>query len=81
MQAITVSDRDAGVAGLSLTDLPHPSRPTTTSSCGCTPRASHGPNSNGRTLGPTTRVATGHRACPATNCLVSWLSWVMAQPV
>jgi len=24
MQAITVSDRDAGVAGLSLTDLPHP---------------------------------------------------------
>ena len=24
MQAITVSDRDAGVAGLSLTDLPYP---------------------------------------------------------
>src|SRR6187549_2563764 len=24
MQAITVSDREAGVAGLSLTDLPHP---------------------------------------------------------
>ena len=24
MQAITVSDRDAGVAGLSLTDLPCP---------------------------------------------------------
>ena len=24
MKAITVSDRDAGVAGLSLTDLPYP---------------------------------------------------------
>jgi hypothetical protein len=24
MQAITVSDREAGVAGLSLTDLPYP---------------------------------------------------------
>jgi NADPH:quinone reductase-like Zn-dependent oxidoreductase len=24
MQAITVSDRDAGVAGLALTDLPYP---------------------------------------------------------
>ena len=24
MQAITVSDREAGVAGMSLTDLPHP---------------------------------------------------------
>jgi NADPH:quinone reductase-like Zn-dependent oxidoreductase len=28
MQAITVSDRDAGVAGLSLTDLPHPEAAT-----------------------------------------------------
>ena len=38
MQAITVSDRDAGVAGLSLADLPYPRRPTTMSSCGYTPR-------------------------------------------
>jgi hypothetical protein len=68
MQAITVSDREAGVAGMSLTDLPTPSRPTTRSSCGYTPRVSHPGSLTGRTPLSTARAVTAHRACPATIC-------------
>jgi hypothetical protein len=60
MKAITVSDRDAGVAGLSLTDLPYPQPATTTSSSVYTPRVSHPVSLTGRTPGPTARVITGH---------------------
>lgn len=67
MQAITVSDRDAGVAGLSLADLPILRPPTTMSSCGSTPPVSLPASLTGRTRGSTARVTTGHRACPATS--------------
>ena len=80
MQAITVSDRDAGVAGLSLADLPYPQAADNdvvvrVHAAGFTPGSL-----TGRTLGSTARVMTGHRACPATSCRASWLSWATAPP-
>ena len=78
MQAITVSDREAGVAGLSLTDLPYPVASENdvivrVHAAGFTPG-----DLTGRTPGPTATGRTAHPACPATNCPVSSSSWEMA---
>ena len=81
MQAITVSDRDAGVAGLALTDLPYPvvsenDVVVRVHAAGFTPGSL-----TGRTPGPIARGVTAHPACPVTSCPVSWSSWVTAPPV
>ena len=80
MQAITVSDREAGVAGMSLTDLPHPEAASNdvvvrVHAAGFIPTELDWPDTwtdrAGRDRTP---------ACPATICPGSWLSWVTAQP-
>ena len=64
MQAVVVEDRDAGLAGLSLTELPYPPPPRTTSSCGCTPPGSRAGELDWPTSGRTARAGTGRPACP-----------------
>jgi hypothetical protein len=81
MQAITVTDREAGVGGLSLTILPHPVAAENdvvvrVHAAGFTPG-----NLTGRTPGLTARAGTARRVCPVTSCPGLWLSWGMAPPV
>jgi hypothetical protein len=80
MQAIAVRDRDAGIAGLSLTDLPYPTAAQNdvivrVHAAGSTPG-----NPTGRPRGPIARAVTGRRACSATSCRMSSSDWDMAPP-
>ena len=81
MQAITVSDREAGVAGLSLTDLPYPvvsenDVVVRVHAAGFTPGELDWPDTwtdrAGRDRTP---------SVPVTSCPGSWLSWGTVQPV
>lgn len=70
-----VRDRDAGVGGLSLTDMPYPhagqNDVIVRVLAGGSPPASW----TGRQHGPTAPGTTGRRACQATSCRVSSPSW------
>ena len=77
MQAITVRDHDAGVGGLSLTDVPYPHAAQNASSYECMPPGSPPANWSGHRPGSTAPDATGRRACPATSCRESSSSWGM----
>ena len=80
MQAITVRDRDAGVGGLKLTDMPYPQAAENDVDRAGTCRGIHPGELTGRTPGPTAPAGTVPRACPATNCPVSSSSWATAPP-
>ena len=79
MQAIVVRDRDAGLAGLSLTDLPDPHAAQNdvivrVHAAGFTP---------GELAWTGTwidRAGTGRRACPGTRCRVSLPNWATGPP-
>ncbi|MFC7583958.1 hypothetical protein ACFQYP_09470 [Nonomuraea antimicrobica] len=80
MQAITVQDRDAGLAGLSLSDVPYPHAAENdvivrVHAAGFTPESW-----TGRAPGPIARAATGRRAWSGTSCRVSSKSWDSAPP-
>jgi NADPH:quinone reductase-like Zn-dependent oxidoreductase len=69
MQAITVQDRDAGVAGLTLSDiLPHPHAAENDVIVRSTRPGSPRESWTGPAPGPTAPAVTGPRACPATSC-------------
>ena len=79
MQAITVTDREAGVAGLSLTNLPYPQAADNdvvvrVHAAGFTPGELDWPH---RLIA---WAGTARRACPVTSCPGSWLNWATAPP-
>ena len=81
MQAITVRDRDAGVAGLSLTNLPYPQAADNdvivrVHAAGFTPGELDWPHTWIDRGGPGPHA----RACPATSCPGWWSSWGTAPP-
>jgi NADPH:quinone reductase-like Zn-dependent oxidoreductase len=80
MRAITVRDRDAGVGGLTLTDMPYPHAAENdvivrVHAAGFTPESS-----TGRERGPIARAATGHPASPGTSCPEPWSSSATEPP-
>jgi hypothetical protein len=80
MQAITVKDRDAGVGGLSLTDVPYPHAAQNDASYGYMPPGSPPASWTGRGPGSTAPGATGRRVCPAMSCRESSSSWGTEPP-
>lgn len=67
MQAITVRDRDAGVDGLSLADMPYPHAAENDVIVRVHAAGFTLESSTGREPGPTVPAATERRACPGTN--------------
>ena len=80
MQAITVRDRDAGIGGLSLTDMPYPRAAENDVIVRVHAAGFSLVSSAGLRRGLTAQAATGPPACPGTNCRVSSPSWDMAPP-
>ena len=81
MQAITVRDREAGLAGLSLTGLPDPHAAQNdvivrVHALG-SPRGSWAGRGRGL-IGP---AGAGRRVCPGMRCRVSSLNWAGAPRV
>src|SRR5208282_5614550 len=80
VQAITVRDRAAGAAGLTLSGIPHPHAAENdvivrVHAAGFTPGSW-----TGQAHGPTAPAATEPRACPDTSCRVLSASWATAPP-
>ncbi len=80
MHAIAVRDRDAGLAGLSLTDLPYPHAAENdvivrVHAAGFTRGELAWPGS-----GLIVAAGTGPRACPGTRCRASSPSWALGPP-
>lgn len=74
MRAITASDRDAGVSGLTLTDLPYPHAAENDVIVRVHAAGSPAESSTGPERGPIAPAATALRACPGTRSRVSWRS-------
>lgn len=80
MQAITVRDRDAGVAGLSLTDVPYPHAAENDVVVRVHAASFTRESWTGRVPGPIAPGETGRRACPATSSRASSWDWATAPP-
>ena len=80
MQAIAIRDRDAGLAGLTLADLPYPHASENNvivrvHAAGFTPG-----ELGWAERGLIAAAGTGRRACPGTRCRVSSPNWATGPP-
>ena len=80
MQAIAVRDRDAGLAGLSLTNLPYPHASENDVIVRVHAAGFTQGSWPGRGRGLIAAAGTGRRACPGTRCRVSSPNWATGPP-